>query len=88
MAVYIAICPQCKGTFDWADGFPDLYGVRLCWITCRDIWLLEHEYRGVPDASEAQVAESDINGQMVDGLRRLPQVSEVAPRKRGEPQME
>lgn len=88
MTGYVVICPQCQGAFEWADGFPDLYGIRLCWITCRDVWLREHEYRGVPDTQEAQFAESDPARQMIDGLPRSPQASEVAPRRRRESQME
>ncbi len=88
MAAYIATCPQCKGTFDWADGYHDLYEVRLCSLSCRDVWLRHYQYQGVPDALEVQIAESDVLGQMIDGLRRSPQASEVAPRRRGESQME
>lgn len=88
MAVYIAVCPQCKGTFDWADGYHDLYEVRLCSLLCRDEWHLRYQYQGVPDAPAVQFAESDPVRHMGDGLRRSPQVSEVAPRKRGEAQME
>lgn len=44
------VCPQCGGTFHWGDGFPDLYGTRVCSLLCRETWLANRGFRGVADA--------------------------------------
>lgn len=48
------LCPQCEGRFHWGDGFPDLYGKRLCSLQCREEWLAKYHYGSVPDKVATQ----------------------------------
>lgn len=51
-------CPHCGGPYDPRDGYPDLYGVRLCSPSCQEEWLIFYQYRSsVPDESLPQMAD-------------------------------
>lgn len=66
-------CPQCGGMFDFRDGYPDLYGVRLCKPSCQSEWLVRWHYRStLPDPVPSQITDQAIQ-QIADGLEVLPQ---------------
>lgn len=57
-------CPRCGQSFHFGDGFPDLFGLRLCSYACREAWLEERHYQGVEDAPECQPVEIGEQRQM------------------------
>lgn len=66
MSVAQRACPHCGDNFDWRDGYPDLYGVRLCSPGCQTEWLIKYQYRSaLTDECAPQVTE-DVAQQVGD----------------------
>lgn len=57
-------CPQCGGSFLWGDGYPDLFGVRLCSLVCQGVWLRVYRYTNtLPDELPGQMSEFVVQQQ-------------------------
>ncbi len=37
-------CPQCGSSFHFGDGYPDLYGMKVCSAACHRAWLVRFRY--------------------------------------------
>jgi hypothetical protein len=75
-------CPNCQQVFEWIDGYPDLYGVRLCSVSCLEAWLQKYCYKSTqPDTHPGQVVEQSQAHQMGDiGEPPTRQASDFGPR--------
>ncbi len=70
-------CPHCGGPYDPRDGYPDLYGVRLCSPGCQEEWLIFYQYwSSLPDESLPQMADSTSSRQMGDRTRSQGQLGD------------
>lgn len=62
------LCPQCGRLFEWRDGYPDLYNLKLCSPGCQEQWLIRYRYRStLSDDLLAQIAD-DFTQQGNDGV--------------------
>lgn len=65
MSPYYA-CPHCGNSFHFGDGYPDLYGLRLCSATCQEAWLIVKQYRSrLGDPISLQTSDTSVQ-QMSD----------------------
>jgi hypothetical protein len=65
MSAYYA-CPHCTKSFHFGDGYPDLYGLRLCSVTCQEAWLIAKKYRSSLSDPVSLQTSDDVAQQVGD----------------------